>query len=270
MSAPSELARLGTSGERSRRAQETLARASSELLAALRRALPFVARKRISVVAAPPRTKLFTEIASTIPNLAFSTAFSLRRSGRGLLAVDAVGIARILDGALGGGDPIEGEVSEGPLSSARLALANKVAAALLAGFGEALRARLSIEIDPTPASGAPPETGACAAISFTMAGGGHIVLALPLAALVEGDHTTEGDGAMAAAIEDVEIDVVAELGKVRVPLSALSALAVGDVLTLPLAIDDRARVSAGKIVLFRGRPTAVGTTIGIQIERHGT
>jgi flagellar motor switch protein FliM len=103
-----------------------------------------------------------------------------------------------------------------------------------------------------------------------MAGGGLVVLGLPLSVLSEGESTTESDGAMAAAMEDVEIDVVAELGKVRVPLSTLSSLAVGDVLQLPLSLDDRARVCAGGAVLFRGRPTAIGLTIGVAIERHGT
>jgi flagellar motor switch protein FliM len=270
MSAPSELARLGTSGERSRRAQETFARATTELLVALRRALPFLARKRVAVVAAPPRTTLFTEIGTAIPNLAFSTAFMTSRGNRGLLAMDAAGIGRVLDGVLGGGDAPEGDAFDGPLSSAQIALASKVCGGLLTAFAGALRSQLNIEIEATPLPVGTPETGACASLAFTMAGGGLVVLGLPLSVLSEGESTTESDGAMAAAMEDVEIDVVAELGKVRVPLSTLSSLAVGDVLQLPLSLDDRARVCAGGAVLFRGRPTAIGLTIGVAIERHGT
>ena len=144
----SGLARLGITGERSRRAQENLGRASADLVLALRRVLPFLTRKRVAVIAAPARTVLFAELAEAIPDLAFTMPFAAgARRAPGILAIDGVGAARILDGVLGGG---EGEPAAGgpPLSSAQLALAGRVAEGVLRAFSEALRARLGVALEP--------------------------------------------------------------------------------------------------------------------------
>ena len=66
---------------------------------------------------------------------------------------------------------------------------------------------------------------------------------------------------------DVELDVVAELGKVRLPLEAIAQLAVGDVIRLSLPLDERARICAGGATLFHGRPTASGHVVAVAIER---
>ncbi len=271
MSSPSGLLRLGITGERSRRAQEILGRASPELVAALRRALPFLTRKRVATVAAPPRAALFSELGSAVPNMAFSTSFVAGPAGaRGLLAMDTAGLSRILDGVLGGGGAPVDALTGGLLSSAQAALAARVSGGILGAFAQVLRSGLGLAIEVTAGPTDPPDAGACVVLSLAMGGGGIVALVLPLSVLNDGAVSVESDGRIAAAMEDVEIDVVVELGKVRVPLSALSALAVGDVLQLPLSLDDRARVCAGGAVLFRGRPTAIGLTIGVAIERHAT
>lgn len=271
MSARSGLARLGIGGERSRRAQEGFGRASADLLVALKRALPFLARKRVGLTAEPPVSALFSELGAALPNMAFTMAFGAGAAGaRGVLALDSAGLSRILDGVLGAGDAQATDLPGGPLSSAQAALAAHVSVGILGAFAGALRTQLGLVIETPSGACSPPDTGTCAVLSFAMEGGGVVALALPLSVLNESETIVPSDGTIAAAMVDVEIDVVAELGKVRVPLSALSALAVGDVLPLPLSLDDRARVCAGGAVLFRGRPTAIGLTIGIAIERHGT
>ena len=231
----SGLARLGITGERSRRAQDNLGRASADLVLALRRVLPFLTRKRVAVVAAPARAVLFAELAEAVPDLVFKMPFTAgARRAPGILAIDAVGAARILDGVLGGGEEDPSAGGAGELSSAQLALAGRVGETILRAFSDALRARLGVALEP-------------------MAG-----------------TATTGDARMAAVMVEVEIDVVAELGQVRLPLSRLATLAVGDVIQLSLSLDEEARVCAGGTVLFRGRPIASGVTIGIAIERHAT
>lgn len=265
----SSLARLGITGERSRRAQDNLGRASTELVVALRRVLPFLTRKRVGVVAAPPRTALFADLGGTVPNLAFTMAFAAGPSrAPGVLAIDAAGISRILDGVLGGGDADPSALEATSLSSAQLALAARVSEGILRAFGEALRSRLGLAIEAAAAA-TPTDAGVGAVLTFALAGGGVIALAVPLSVLGDGQTAAEtGDGRIAAAMVDVEVDVIAELGKIRLPLATLAALAVGDVVPLSLSLDERARVCAGGTVLFRGRPTASGVTIGIAIERH--
>ena len=264
----SGLARLGIKGERSRRAQDNLGRASADLVVALRRVLPFLTRKRVGVVAAPPRTALFADLGSTVPNIAFKMAFDAGPSrAPGVLAIDAAGLSRILDGVLGGGDADPPALEPGSLSSAQSALAGRVSEGILRAFGEALRSRLGLTIGATTAA-TPTDAGVGAVLTFSLAGGGVIAIAVPLSVLGEAHAAAEsGDARIAAALVDVDVDVIAELGKVRLPLSALSALAVGDVVQLSLSLDERARVCAGGVVLFHGRPTASGVTIGIAIEQ---
>lgn len=267
----SGLARLGITGERSRRAQDNLGRASADLVLALRRVLPFLTRKRVGVVAAPPRTVLFADLESTVANVAFRMAFVAGPSrAPGVLAIDGAGLSRILDGVLGGGEADPSALEAGSLSSAQSALAGRVSEGILRAFGEALRSRLGLTIEATTAA-SPTQAGASAVLTFALAGGGVIALAVPLSVLGDTQAAVEsGDGRVAAVLVDVEVDVIAELGKVRLPLSALAALAVGDVVQLALPLDERARVCAGGVVLFRGRPTASGVTVGIAIERQAT
>ncbi len=138
-------------------------------------------------------------------------------------------------------------------------------------FGGALGSRLGLTIEVT-AGATPTRVGVGVLLTFALAGGGVLALALPIAVLGDAQAAADAavDGRIAAALVDVEVDVVAELGKVRLPLSALSALAVGDIVHLSLPLDERARVCAGGAVLFRGRPTASGGTIGIAIEGQAT
>jgi len=266
----SGLARLGTSGERSRRAQDNLGRASADLVLALRRVLPFLTRKRVAVVAAPPRTVLFAELAEAVPDLTFTMPFVAGPSrAPGVIAIDATGIARILDGVLGGGDGDPSLPAPTTLSSAQIALAGRVVEGVLRAFAAALRARLGLAIELT--GGAATDAGAGAVLSLAMAGGGVVAIVLPLSVLGEGLGAVDSsDSRMAAVVVELELDVVVELGKVRMPLSALASLAVGDIVQLSLSLDEQARVCAGGVVLFRGRPTATGVTIGIAIERHAT
>ncbi len=267
----SGLARLGITGERSRRAQDNLGRASADLVLALRRVLPFLTRKRVAVVAAPARAVLFAELAEAVPDLVFKMPFTAgARRAPGILAIDAVGAARILDGVLGGGEEDPSAGGAGELSSAQLALAGRVGETILRAFSDALRARLGVALEPM-AGTATTEAGAGALISLALAGGGVVSLVIPLSALGIPEAAADtGDARMAAVMVEVEIDVVAELGQVRLPLSRLATLAVGDVIQLSLSLDEEARVCAGGTVLFRGRPIASGVTIGIAIERHAT
>lgn len=107
-------------------------------------------------------------------------------------------------------------------------------------------------------------------VPLMMDGGGTIFLALPLSAISHEDSDSEPpqiDSGIAAAMTDVELDVVAELGRVRLPLEALAQLAIGDVIRLSLPLDERARVCAGGATLFHGRPTASGHVVAVAIER---
>ncbi|MBX3206251.1 MAG: FliM/FliN family flagellar motor switch protein [Labilithrix sp.] len=264
---------LAVPGGRGRAASARVAEVASALAGALRRAVPFLSRRRVAVDAKPVRCVAFADLAGD-GGVAHASAFTVRAAGaspsaaatRGLILLDDVALARILDGVLGGdGSPSR---SGAPPTSAQSALASRVTGSMLRAFGDVLASRLSLAIEPTTSKDI--EAGAAVVLPLVMDGGGTVQLALPLSAIARDDDAAEPqhlDSGIAAAMTDVELDVVAELGKVRLPLEALAELAVGDVIRLSLPLDERARICAGGATLFHGRPTASGHVVAVAIER---
>lgn len=261
-------------GGRGRAACTRIDDASGALAAALRRAVPFLSRHRVAVTAEPARCIPFAELASD-GSIVHASSFTARGVGRGspgtaslrgLVLFDETALARILDGVFGGdGSPTA--KSAGP-TSAQSALASRVTGSMLRAFGQVLASRLSLAIEP--ATSKDIEAGAAVILTLVMDGGGKVVLALPLSAVTRDEEVAEpshSDSGIALAMTDVVLDVVAELGRVRLPLEAIARLAVGDVIRLSLPLDERARICAGGATLFHGRPTASGHVVAVAIER---
>jgi flagellar motor switch protein FliM len=276
-----QLDALSVTGGRGRAACARLAALSSDLATALRRAVPFLSRRRVAVSVDQPRCTTFADLAvdvSIVHAVAFEIHSAEEAAGshvRGLVLVDEVALARILDGVLGGGTAETRAVGEAKLTLAQAALASRVSATMIRAFGEVLSTRLGLTVSAIATKDAAKlpeiEPGAAVAVTLALDGGGRVLLALPLSTIQGEEQPAGGDPInerIANAIIDVEIDVVAVLGKVRLPLEQIASLAVGDVLRLSLSLDERARVCAGGAVLFYGRPTASGDVVGVVIERR--
>lgn len=261
-------------GGRGRAACARVDDASGALGAALRRAVPFLSRQRVAVSAEPARCISFAELASD-GSIVHASSFTARVVGggspsaaslRGLVLFDETALARILDGVFGGdGSPTAQGAAP---TSAQSALASRVTGSMLRAFGQVLASRLSLAIEP--ATSKDIEAGSAVILTLVMDGGGKVVLALPLSAITRDEEVAEPshiDSGIALAMTDVELDVVAELGKVRLPLESIARLAVGDVIRLSLPLDERARICAGGATLFHGRPTASGHVVAVAIER---
>lgn len=267
-----QLEALSVTGERGRAASARIAALAPALAGALRRAVPFLARRRVGVSVEPTRGVAFVDLASD-EGIVHASAFTVRAGEhkststlRGLVLFDDLALARILDGVLGGdGSPPAGVTTP---TSAQAALASRVAGSIIKAVGEVLATRLGLFVEPTASKDV--GAGPAVVLPLTMDGGGKVLLALPLSAISRADEGSEPpqlDSGIAAAMTDVELDVVAELGKVRLPLEAIAQLAIGDVLRLSLPLDERARVCAGGATLFHGRPTASGHVVAVAIER---
>lgn len=264
---------LSAAGGRGRAACAKISDVAGELARALRRAVPFLARKRVGLVAEPSACASFADLASDA-DVAHASAFLVHPSGsqrsatplRGLVLFDDVALARILDGVLGGdGSPPSAATTP---TSAQSALASRVTRSMLKALSEVFTARLAFGIEPT--SSKDVEAGSAVVLPLSMEGGGKVTVALPLSVISHDEEVVEPsriDSGLAAAMTDVELDVVAELGKVRLPLEAIARLAVGDVIRLSLPLDERARVCAGGATLFEGRPTASGHVVAVAIEK---
>jgi flagellar motor switch protein FliM len=276
-----QLDALSVTGARGRAACARLAALSNDLAAALRRAAPFLSRRRVAISVDVPRCTTFADLAVDL-SIVHAAAFEIRAVGetagsnvRGLVLVDEVALARILDGVLGGGAAETRSSGEAKLTPARGALASRVSSTMIRAFGEVLSTRLGLTVSAIAQRDSAKlpeiEPGAAVAVTLALDGGGRVLLALPLST-IPGEQQPAGtdriNERIASAMMDVEIDVVAVLGKVRLPLEQVASLAVGDVLRLSLSLDERARVCAGGAVLFHGRPTASGHVVGVVIERR--
>jgi flagellar motor switch protein FliM len=271
MTAPNKnLEALAVPGGRGRAACDKVAGFSNDLAVALRRSVPFLARKRVPVTAETPRCVSFAELAAD-ETIVHATAFAMKQKKEdagthGLILLDETALSRILDGVLGGdGSPSGG--AKRP-TAAQGALASRISVSLLKAFAEVLTSKLEVMIEPHPSKDI--GSGGAVITSLAIEGGGQILVALPLNG-IRADEALPAvdvvDPGLANAIQEVELDVVAELGKVRLPLDAIVKLQVGDVLRLSLPLDERARVCAGGAVIFHGRPTASGDVVGVALER---
>lgn len=263
---------LSVTGGRGRAASVRIAELGVEFAIALRRGVPFLARRRIKITAAVPRCVSFADLALD-RSIVHASAFSVRSASapstglRGLLLIEEVALGRILDGVLGG----EGvsTIGRGTLTLAENALASRVSRAMLRAFGDVLTTRLKLTVEATPVKEI--QSGAAVLVTLELDGGGRVHVAIPLASIATDEPVVEVekiDSGIARAMTEVELDVVAELGNVRLPLETIANLRVGDVVRLALPLDERARVRAGGVVLWSGRPTASGETVAVALERR--
>ncbi len=276
MSDAQALVRLGLGGDRARRACEKLSLEQRALEAAVRRSLPYLGRRNIPVAAAAARTALRTELMAQIIQPYYVSPLGVGVGGRatGALVIDAKAIAHGLDGMLGAGLGAPPELDPAGLSAAQAALAARLARSLVAAFNEVLAplgAPLSMA-DDSPGGQGGTVLVACAVQIGDEDTAGTIVLLVPAGAIATQGAAEASpslpDPAMAEAVADVELEMVAELGRVRLNLTKIARLRVGDVVRLPLSIDTPARLHVGGRNLFSGSPTTRGAQIAVSISGH--
>jgi flagellar motor switch protein FliM len=254
------LADLAIAGERGRIATARFATIGADLASALRRALPFLARKRVPIAIEPARCILFEDLGKQAHSRAFAT---LPAGVSGVLAIDDVALARIFEGVLGAGS----KAAHGGLTAAQNALSSRLSEGMARCLSVAT-SKLGVTLDAS--AKVKPPSGAAVVVALVIDGGGAIQIALPVASIVQDEETPREApatcDAIARAMFDVEVDVVAELGRIRLPINALCNLKIGDVLRLALPLDERARVGVGGTMLFQGRPTTSGEQVAIAVD----
>jgi flagellar motor switch protein FliM len=278
MSDAQALMKLGLAGDRARRACERLALEQRALEAAVGRALPYLARRKIPVSSEPARASLRTDVMSAVERPYHVTPLCVGGSARpsGALVIDGKAIAHGLDGMLGSGKAGIPTLDPNGLTGAQGALAARVARGLVAAFDE-----VTSKLGASLASADPASDGHGAALLVSCLvrigegeTAGTILLLVPAGAIELGSATPEerpmtADSETCAALADVELELVAELGRARLPLTRVASLRVGEVLRLPLSVDGLATLHVGGQVLFSGTPTSQGSQIAIAIAGHG-
>jgi flagellar motor switch/type III secretory pathway protein FliN len=77
---------------------------------------------------------------------------------------------------------------------------------------------------------------------------------------------TAGDPRMTEAMKDVSIEIVAELGRLKVGLRNLLAWRVGQVLRLSTAVDDPVVLRVARVTKFAGRPVISRGQLAVEIR----
>jgi flagellar motor switch protein FliM len=198
------------------------------------------------------------------------------------LGPEALGV--VLEGALGGSEKNSSSGIGADLTLAQAALVSKLARRLAQDFADAVKSEVGISLRTISARSIPAgderdaafADGLRAECAFEgIAGDARIAIAMGAEALEsaskgQDDETEEqNDPRMAEALTEVPVEVVAELGRVRLGLRRVLSLEVGQVLRLATAVDDPVIVRVAGVEKFRGAPVISRGQLSVEIRgRH--
>lgn len=274
-SAPVKLLRFALEGERVRRAAQVLERESPRLASALRRALPFLARRNVPIALLYSRAVPVTELLESMSRPIHATHLVVTPGGGGgAILFDAGAIGMFLDGVLGGDGAHIPELPASGLTAAQTALVAGLATGIVRTLSDSLSGSLgmslacrSTEIQDAVVASAPIvcvlELGSEGAV-------GRVAVLLAKEPLLASSPEAEvpsssADPRVVSVLEHVELDLVAELGSIRLRLGDVARLEVGDTLRVDATVGATVSVRADGHELFRGLPTTSGGRIALKI-----
>lgn len=267
-------------GERVRRAASILDKERAAMETSLRRAIPFLARRNVTITLSPARATPLAPVLSAIERPLHTLHLVVTPGGgRGALILDAAMIGLLLDGALGGdGSAIPRLDAEG-LTAAQVALIQRLGAGMVSALSEVLGGRIGLSFQPAAPSGSSDEQpieGAPITCTLDIVGEAHlgrVVLLLPKESLLTATNSAETppqaahhDPRIATVLDDVEVELVVELTRLRMRLHEIALLRVGDTLPLDIALGAPVTVRVDERRLLRGTPTSVGGRIAVKVH----
>lgn len=268
-----------------RSAMQAMGRVAARFARATRRTLPFLLRRKSRLVAdAVNIASPFGQPAPS-PGPSFEVTLEAEDSPAwGAIVLDAESLQILLEGALGASEA-SGVALGIDLTLAQRALVSRIARALAEDFAEAVRAEsglsLGVATCQSLAAGEAAESlqadGLRVECRFLgIAGNAHLTIAVSAEALEAAAREQEetapqnGDPRMAAALTQVPVEVVAELGRMSLGLRRVLSLEVGQVLRLPTAVDDPVLVRVGGVGKFEAAPVVSRGQLSVEIKgRHG-
>jgi hypothetical protein len=242
--------------------------------AALKRAIPFLFRDGVAVAAAPAVSVDRAAFEAELGSPRHVVTLCTEPEGYAALLLDAPAVAFLLDGALGGNGANPPALAAEGITGPQKALLGRILATVVPAFSAALEAGLGLKLKrPTPGDDhGPPDTVAALRFRLGEEGvGGSISLTLAPAALLAGSAPGKKaaaggfDPVLGAALGNCELELVAELGRVKLTLHQLAGLQVGDVLDLPTPVGSAIPVRVDGRVLFRGHPITSGSHVAVRV-----
>lgn len=249
-----------------------------------KRSLPFLVKRRARIVAdAVAIVDLGAERVVTEGPIYEVLLGAGDSPAWGLLTINAEGLSLLLEGVLGGDGATATSLGAG-LTLAQNALVTRITRALSEDFALAVRAevglKLAVEVAHSVATGDEREAGFPDGLSVDctfegISGNARITIAIGAEALESAARENDspppqtGDPRMAEALSEVPVEVVAELGCVKLGLRRVLALQVGQVLRLETALDDSVVVRVAGAKKFVGVPVISRGQLSVEIRgRH--
>ena len=265
-----------------------------------RRGLPFLARQRARVWAG----EVVAHDSPELPALAAGPSFVVRMKGAGdvwaMLHLDSDTVATLSEGLLGSTPKVgEEEPQESPdesedldggtpaaptfgdeLTIAQRALIRRVALDLAGEVARLAKASCKIELEVTTSEAlkaghelAVPPDGLCVDCNIDDVPRpcrlrvwlGATAVEAALAEQSE-PTSTSGGASLYQGLIGVAVEVVAELGRVTMPLSQLLSLESGTILRLPVASTDPVLVRVGGLPKFHAVPVISRGQVSVQIQ----
>jgi flagellar motor switch protein FliM len=253
-----------------------------------RRSLPFLVRRRGKLVGGQVAALSPTLLEPSIGPTCQIFLEAPGRAGWAAIRLDTGALQLIVEGSLGGGGPdADGEESEPipltQLTLAQRALVTRVARALGADFADACREEVGAGLDVVRAEcvrtgeeASMPREAAAAECIFEGVQGRACIWLFASGDVLESaareksaSEVSTGDPRMVQALSEVPLEVVAELGRVKLGLRRVLALRPGEVLRLPTATDDPIQIRIGDVPKLSGVPVLSRGQLAVQITgRH--
>jgi flagellar motor switch protein FliM len=193
--------------------------------------------------------------------------------------LDSTAISLVLDGVLGGDGKTLPVLDPAGLTPPQMALVARVVNDIVRSLSEVFLRKFGFTLEASAPDGedASSET-APIACCFELGAGEHIgrvVLLIAKEALLVGlpdgerSPPRQRDARISAVVEQVELDIVAELARTKMSVGRISSLRVGDSIRLDVPVGAAVLLRADGHVVLRGYPTTRSGQIAIRIEgRH--
>ncbi|TAK21644.1 MAG: hypothetical protein EPO40_29535 [Myxococcaceae bacterium] len=269
--------RFALEGQGFRRAVAMIEGESTRLATALRRALPFLARREVPITLGWARALPMSDALRDLPRPVHVSALTVE-PGRapGALVLDTNALRLLLDGVLGGDGRALPTLDAAGLTAPQRALVGRTVEGIVRAVGEVLASRIGVNIALASDRPDPNASDGTSIVCAFMLGAdlGRVLLVLPKNALLgPGAAITSALPApenynphVLRALDGVDLELVVELARVPARLDVVLGLKVGDTLPLGIPVSDPVSVRIDDKPMFRGRPTTVAGCIAVRIE----
>lgn len=264
-----------------RSALSALTRTAESFSRGARRTLPFLLRQRVRLEMGDPAIGNTGDSHAAEHGPCYAISLSEKDGPAwATLILNGPCLARLLEGSLGNSQVSEGASLGDRLTLAQRVLIAKIASRLGVDYAEAIHKETGLTLAVTSGTAlgqddeedTEPRDGLYIELSF--AGDGtpaSVILAISADALDdavrENDEATaqKGDPKVAEALQNVELQVVAELGRLSLGLRRVVALREGHVLRLPTLVESPISLTLGGIQKFQATPVTSRGQLAVEI-----